>query len=202
VEVIRVGCLSGKPALLASNAGESSADRAELLDRLGQASAWEIIRLVRAFTIYFHIANTAEQHYRVPLGLTHPECQVSVVIERALAAGVMPRQITQFSAGAHIPPVFTAHSTESVRRSILSKLQGMDRQLARPVGPDGRNSSWRRRMVELIERIVQTDERRQVRPRPVDEARNSLYYLEELAKGTTRHRKLLRDFAGARHRLK
>lgn len=173
--------------------GGGSPDRTALLDRLGRASAWEIVRLVRAFTTYFHIANTAEQHYRVPLGLTQPEFQVSAVIKRALASGVTLQQIKEFASDVHIRPVFTAHPTESARRSILSKLQGMESQLARPArsgaspgaNPGERDSHWRRRMTELIEGIVQTDELRQVRPGPVDEARNVLFYLELLSDGTT-----------------
>ncbi len=178
VESVRLGSRSIRAA-------DAEADSTSLLARLDQASTWEIVRLVRAFTIYFHIANTAEQHYRVPPSLTQPEHQVSSVIERALAAGITSQQIAEFARGAHIRPVFTAHPTESARRSILSKLRAMDGQLGRPTGPDGRDSSWRRRMVELVEGIVQTDELRQTRPGPLDEARNVLYYLEQLAGETT-----------------
>jgi phosphoenolpyruvate carboxylase len=163
---------------------EGEIDRSALFDRLETSSTWEIVRLVRAFTIYFHIANTAEQHYRVPPGLTQSDYQVSGVFERALAAGITPEQIAEFAQRAHIRPVFTAHPTESARRSILSKLQAMDGTLGRPTGPDGRDGTWRRRMIELIEGIVQIDELRQTRPGPLDEARNVLYYLEQLAHGT------------------
>ncbi len=163
---------------------EDEIDRTALFDRLDTSSTWEIVRLVRAFTIYFHIANTAEQHYRVPPGLTQSGYQISQVIERVIAAGVTPQRIADFAKQAHIRPVFTAHPTESARRSILSKLQAMDGPLARPAGPDGRDAAWRRRMVELIEGIVQIDELRQSRPGPLDEARNVLYYLEQLAQGT------------------
>lgn len=178
VESVRTGSRSIRAA-------DDGIDSESLLDRLNDASTWEIVRLVRAFTIYFHIANTAEQHYRVPPGLTEPEHQVSAVIERALSSGVTPQQIAEFAQGAHIRPVFTAHPTESARRSILNKLQGMDSQLARPTAAGGRDASWRRRMLELIEGVIQTDELRQNRPGPLDEARNVLFYLEQLATGTT-----------------
>jgi len=174
VEGVRLGSISV----------EGEIDRRALFERLDSSSTWEIVRLVRAFTIYFHIANTAEQHYRVPVGLTQPDCQVSDVIGRVLAAGVDPQRITEFARRAHIRPVFTAHPTESARRSILSKLQAMYEPLSRPAGPEGRDAAWRRRMVELIEGMVQTDELRQNRPGPLDEARNVLYYLEQLAHGT------------------
>jgi phosphoenolpyruvate carboxylase len=160
-----------------------SAKRGALLARLDQASLWEVVRLVRAFTIYFHIANTAEQRYRIAPGSADPDSEVATVLERAMGAGVSLEQMVEFAQNAHIRPVFTAHPTEAARRSILSKLQAMDAQIA------GRNAgtvsqrSWRRRMVELIEGIVQTDELRQEKPDPLDEARNILYYLEELSDG-------------------
>lgn len=184
VERVRLGSRSIRSAESGSDS-EAGPDNESLLASLDQASTWEIVRLVRAFTIYFHIANTAEQHYRVPLGLTEPEHQIGAVIERALASGVSSQQIFEFARGAHIRPVFTAHPTESARRSILNKLQQMDSLLAHPVAADGRDASWRRRMLELIEGIVQTDELRQTRPGPLDEARNVLFYLEQLARETT-----------------
>ena len=176
VEGIRVG----SRAIRSGN----TADTETLLHRLEQASTWEIIRLVRAFTIYFHIANTAEQHYRALPGQDDSDHEIETVISRALAAGITAEQISAFAATAEIRPVFTAHPTESARRSILSKLQAMDGELARPTGVDGRDAQWRRRMVELVEGIVQTDELRQSRPGPLDEARNVLFYLEQLAHGT------------------
>ena len=175
VEGVRVGSRE----ISAGNAVDT-----ELLGRLEEASTWEIIRLVRAFTIYFHIANTAEQHYRVLPGHDDPEYRIETVIDRALAEAVPAEQISAFAAAAQIRPVFTAHPTESARRSILSKLQAMDAELAKPAGTDARDALWRRRMVELIEGIVQTDEIRQSRPGPLDEARNVLFYLEQLAGGT------------------
>ncbi len=178
VEQIRQGSRS-----LRETASET--DSSSLLESLEKASGWEIVRLVRAFTIYFHIANTAEQHYRVPPGLTQPEYQVETVVQRAIESGVSVEQIAEFARDAHIRPVFTAHPTESARRSILSKLQGMNSQIAKPARHGGRDAVWRRRMTELVEGVVQTDELRQNRPGPLDEARNVLYYLEQISQGTT-----------------
>jgi len=39
--------------------------RDELIEKLDGSSLWLVIRLVRAFTSYFHLANVAEQHHRI-----------------------------------------------------------------------------------------------------------------------------------------
>ena len=114
-----------------------------------------------------------------------------------------PQQIAGFARGAHIRPVFTAHPTESARRSILSKLRAMDSQLNRPIGPNGRDASWRRRMLELIEGVIQTDELRQSRPGPLDEAPQMRLAVIRLTDDDTRfvwtfHHILLDGWSGAR----
>ena len=144
----------------------------------------EVLRLVRAFTSYFHIANTAEQHHRVGDSFLAAENRIENVLERAVEAGVSSRELAAFAARLRVSPVFTAHPTEAARRSILDKLQAMDTQLGRDAKDSGRSRRLgRERMLELIEAMLQTDELRQERPGPLDEARNVIYYLERLFGG-------------------
>ena len=157
-----------------------------LLATLDRASLWEIVRLVRSFTIYFHIANTAEQHHRISSEFAVPQHDMEAVIERAVEGGASIGDLQRFYDRAHIRPVLTAHPTEAARRSILSKLQTIDESLAEwgagHVGGKQRLAA-RRRIAEMIEGIVQTDELRLLRPRPLDEARSVIYYLEQLFHG-------------------
>jgi phosphoenolpyruvate carboxylase len=158
----------------------------ELLDRLEQASLVEIERLVRSFTTYFHIANTAEQYHRIGPEFAAERTDISAVLNRAAGEGIGDRELRDFLEGLQIRPVFTAHPTEAARRSILSKLQAMDTALAQWRTDDA--SAWarhaaRRRMAELIEGIIQTDELRLERPEPLDEASNVIYYLEQMFDG-------------------
>ena len=163
-----------------------SAAQEQLYGKLADASLWEVLRLVRAFTIYFHIANTAEQHHRVGDSSQEFAHQIEQVLGRAEAAGVPAADIAEFGGRLTISPVFTAHPTEAARRSILDKLQSIDDEIARwrhPAADERARQKSRERIAELIEGVVQTDELRLHRPEPLDEARNVIYYLEHMFGG-------------------
>ena len=156
----------------------------DLFETVAGVELREALRLARAFTGYFHLANTAEQHHRVGESFLAPEKRIDSVVERAVAAGVTVEDLEKYARRLRLSPTFTAHPTEAARRSILDKLVAMEGELAR-----GRRGSDRvrklrgERIAGLIEAILQTDELRQDRPGPLDEARNAIYYLERLFGG-------------------
>ncbi|HEX5141951.1 MAG TPA: phosphoenolpyruvate carboxylase, partial [Dehalococcoidia bacterium] len=158
----------------------------QLLQRLEGVRLQEIERLVRSFTIYFHIANTAEQHHRIAPDFGQPAYELETILSSAREKGIGGEDLRRFYESMHVRPVFTAHPTEAARRSILAKLQAMDQALTRWRSQDGAartRLTMRRRIAELVEAMVQTDELRLERPEPVDEARNVIFYLEELFHG-------------------
>ncbi|HEX2105134.1 MAG TPA: phosphoenolpyruvate carboxylase [Solirubrobacteraceae bacterium] len=149
-------------------------------------------RLVRAFTTYFYLVNVAEQVHRGrELAAIRVEdgTWLSQAIDRIQAAGHTPDEVAADLRRINLRPVFTAHPTEAARRSVLTKIRRIASLLdewERAFGSDGlpidpvAERRVHRRLEELVDLLWQTDELRVVRPDPIDEARNAVYYFDAL----------------------
>ncbi len=153
---------------------------ATVLDSVDVATA---TTLARSFSIYFDLANVAEQVERahdaqadrhVHSGPLHR------VVDAAREANLDPALVGQMASAMSVRPVFTAHPTEAARRSVLVKL----RRIADVLLDQGLSDREReRRLAQVIDLLWQTDELRLERPQVLDEARNALYYLDDLTRG-------------------
>ena len=174
-------------------------DREAAAAVLGGVDPGTAIRLVRAFTAYFHLVNIAEQVHRGrELAAVRAErgTWLSRAVDRIAAAGVSTEDLGAELRRLAVRPVFTAHPTEAARRSVLEKLRhiaGLLDESSRALGSDGvpndpvRERRIRRRLEELIDLLWQTDELRIARPDVVDEARNAVYYFDELHRHAVPH---------------
>ena len=96
-----------------------------LTDSLRNTPVVRAIELVRAFTTYFHLANTAEQVHRIDdlaENRTLRSKRFSETVNRLIEDGFEPDEIAAATNQVQLYPVFTAHPTEASRRSILDKL--------------------------------------------------------------------------------
>ncbi|HVL50361.1 MAG TPA: phosphoenolpyruvate carboxylase, partial [Actinomycetota bacterium] len=169
---------------LSKQARQESADAtARLHSLLASLDLETATSLVRAFSAYFHLANIAEQVHRAdewPL-LAGTGGTLSDVVARIRDASVPEGEIMSVLERFELRPVLTAHPTESVRHSILTKRQHIAMLLEQRNDPrleDVDRERVERRLAETIELIWQTDELRRDRPTPLDESRNVLFYLD------------------------
>ncbi len=158
---------------------------AELTDLLAGLDGDRAIHLVRAFTVYFHLANIAEQEHRIEdlnVGGSRAGNHFGQTVRSLLDSGVTAPEIGDLVNRSDFRPVFTAHPTEASRRSILNKLATIA-DLLKARGDVRCTQIEReridRRIDEMIEAIWQTDEIRHERPDPFDEAKFVLYYLSQ-----------------------
>ncbi|WP_369068540.1 phosphoenolpyruvate carboxylase [Kineococcus terrestris] len=145
------------------------------------------IVLARAFTAYFQLANASEQLHRGLELSRQPAGGLPPTLERVaegLRSGELDREHAAAVVGRlQLRPVFTAHPTESSRRSVLDLLLRITGIVEASEDPQQRPldaERGRRRLAELVDLLWQTDELRVDRPRVVDEARSALHYLRTL----------------------
>lgn len=155
------------------------------LDRLlAGLDLHQAINLARAFSIYFYLANVAEQVHRVDdLTSQDDDRLLERTIDRILESDCDPASIREVARRLEWRPVFTAHPTEAARRSLLNKQKALSELLVERNDPRAtafQHTLVDRRTAELIDQMWQTDELRGVRPLPQDEAGAVLFYLNDL----------------------
>ena len=162
----------------------------------------QTISLVRAFGHFFNLANVAEQVNRSKVLTDEKNATgswLSRAVDNILAAQKISKDFDQKDLQTWIDnfsvrPVFTAHPTEAARRSVLGKMTTISELLQQP---DSQTQT--KRLAETIDLLWQTDELRLGRPEPLDEAVNSIYYLDELLEQTVPE--VLAEFASEVKRL-
>ncbi|GLW05433.1 phosphoenolpyruvate carboxylase [Microtetraspora sp. NBRC 13810] len=150
---------------------------------------WPVDRLVeiaRAFTCYFHLANLAEEHYRI--GILNERDTGAVPLDGSLAAAVQevgPERVADLVSGLELRPVLTAHPTEARRRAVATAIQRISARLAEYNTPGAaaagvsERAETRRRLLEEIDLLWRTAQLRHTRLNPLDEVRTAMAAFDE-----------------------
>ena len=123
--------------------------------------------VLRAFALFFQLANIAEQHHRLRRRREYehegrvPRESLGDAVERLRAAGVGDGELVAALAQAHVTPVVTAHPTEAARRTVLTahrRVAALLRELDDPALPPSRAAEIEDTLAEEITILWQTDE--------------------------------------------
>ncbi|WP_431801465.1 phosphoenolpyruvate carboxylase [Microbacterium sp. bgisy203] len=145
--------------------------------------------VARAFTVYFHLVNLAEEHQRVRVlrerdGRPEKEDAADSVAAAfvRLAAEVGDDTALRRLQGLRFHPVFTAHPTEARRRAVSTSIRRLvallnEYDASLRGGADERRAE--RRMLEEIDTLWRTAPLRAEKPTPVDEVRAIMAVFDE-----------------------
>ena len=153
-------------------------------------AAWPLERaeaVAHAFTVYFHLANLAEEHQRVRTLRERDTGERPVRESLAEAVATIRAQhgagrVFDLLAELRVHPVLTAHPTEARRRAVTEALRRIGALLTSL--DDGRlgasdRAEIRRRLREGIDLLWRTSALRAVAMQPLDEVRAAMTAFDE-----------------------
>ena len=169
--------------------GEEDAEQ-ELVTALEALAPDQALEVVRAFSAYFGVVNMAEQVHRlrrridyVRDGATQPGSLRATAFELA-RRGTSAEEVAEALTQIVVEPVFTAHPTEAVRRTLLKKDQRLARALVARFHGDELDATA---LATLDGRIAlevasawQTEEQLPGRPTVAEEVEHVLFFLSDV----------------------
>jgi phosphoenolpyruvate carboxylase len=180
-------------AVIAARRGERDQDPAG--DPAGDAIAalvasWTLEQaeqVARAFTVYFHLANLAEEHQRIRIlrerdtgGEPVRESLAAAVAEVSREAG--PGHLAELLASLRVYLVLTAHPTEARRRAVVAALRRISELLGvldDPRAGAADLAEARRGLRENIDLLWRTSQLRVKAMDPIDEVRTVMAAFDE-----------------------
>lgn len=159
----------------ASHSGDIESHKS-LVKTLQNLRDEEFLPVARSFNQFLNLTNTAEQYNSVSPHAQGAENPVNFpeIYKKLKAADIKDEDIIQAIENISIDLVLTAHPTEINRRSLINNLNQVDHCLALLDHDDLANYQKvqiLRRLKQLIAQYWYTDEIRQKRPTPNEEAK-------------------------------
>jgi phosphoenolpyruvate carboxylase len=175
-------------AVIRARLGGETAPSPEEIARL--VASWPLDRaelVARAFTVYFHLANLAEEHQRIRALRERDTGQAPLRESLAAAvaeirAGQGDEHLRELLASLRVHPVLTAHPTEARRRAVVAALRRISVLLGvldDPRGGAAEREEARRGLREQIDVLWRTSHLRVKPMDPIDEVRSIMAAFDE-----------------------
>ncbi|MFT3889201.1 MAG: phosphoenolpyruvate carboxylase [Arachnia sp.] len=176
-----------RQATIAAHQDGSPEAFARAIDIADSFSVERADEVARAFTVYFHLVNLAEEFQRIRIvregrpendaaANTIPKAYARLTEELGEEAALRRLKSLRFH------PVFTAHPTEARRRAVASSIRRLSALLEEraTVGEDpAAGRRIHRRLLEEVDTLWRTAPLRSTQPAPEDEVRSLMTIFDE-----------------------
>jgi phosphoenolpyruvate carboxylase len=165
--------------------------RSELKSFIESRDPDQLNLIIRAFNLYFSLVNLAEEEHQYherqsQLISDGPFWTGSVLntVGEFKEQGLDANQVQELLNKLNYIPVFTAHPTESKRRSVMDNLRRLFLDISKLNEADDYNNEYEKESVyqqleSQVQVLWQTDEVRREKPTVEDEIRNGIYYFRK-----------------------
>ncbi|MEU1876858.1 phosphoenolpyruvate carboxylase [Streptosporangium sp. NPDC020072] len=170
-----------RKAVIDARRGKVSGD--EITEMVAQWPVDRAVLIARAFTCYFHLANLAEEHFRIRTLRVRDTGEEPLPESIAQAVQELGgERVAELVEGLRLHPVLTAHPTEARRRAVVTAIQRISGRLAAYNSPDrgaAERAETRRRLLEEIDLLWRTAQLRSTKLDPLDEVRTAMAAFDE-----------------------
>jgi len=162
----------------------------ELAELVGSLAPDFALQVIRSFSTYFQMVNTAEKVHRIRRRReylrdtgSHQPGGLEDTLIKLKASGIDTEGLQQLLDVLRIEPVFTAHPTEPTRRTILRKEQNIVRHLIELLNPTMTPRETRVAQENIRQLVVtgwQTDEHPSEQMTVADELEHVLFFVTDV----------------------
>ncbi|MDY0406367.1 phosphoenolpyruvate carboxylase [Virgibacillus sp. 179-BFC.A HS] len=146
-------------------------------------------QVIRAFSIYFHLINMAEQNHRIRRRrqylLTEDKNQsfsLEDAVSKVKSYNLTNDSIQEVLDQLSIELIITAHPTEATKRTVLEiqkRISENLRRLDNPLTTKKEKAFVEESLFNEVTALWHTDELRHRKPEVLDEVKNGLYYFDQ-----------------------